>query len=61
MKNEKQNIFTNEAKNLKNDFKKMIDEMPEEDFIDMILYLLNSRSKTTLDPLKQKILNKNKK
>lgn len=60
MKKEKKNIFTDETKNLKNDFKKMVDEMPDEDFIDMILYLLNSGSKNTLEPLNKQILNKNK-
>ena len=53
----KKNILTNETKNLKNDFKKMIDEMPDEDFIDIVLFLLNSGSKKTLEPLSNQIIN----
>ena len=53
----KKNILTNETKNLKNDFKKMIDEMPDEDFIDMVLFLLNNGSKKTLEPLSNQIIN----
>lgn len=60
MKNEKMKVFTDETKNLKNDFKKMVDEMPDEDFIDMILYLLNSGSRKNLEPLNKQIPNKNK-
>lgn len=43
MKNEKILPFANETKKLKNDFKKMIDEMPDEDFLDMFFFLMNSR------------------
>ena len=32
--------FSNSIKKLKNDFKKMIDEMPDKEFIDMISFLL---------------------
>lgn len=53
----KKNILTDETKNLKNDFKKMIDEMPDEDFIDMVLFLLNNGSKKTLEPLSNQIIN----
>lgn len=42
MKNEKILPFANETKKLKNDFKKMIDDMPDEDFLDMIFFLMNS-------------------
>lgn len=45
-RNKKQNIqnypFANEIKQLKENFKRSIDEMPDEDFIDMISYLLFS-------------------
>ena len=42
MKNEKILPFANETKKLKDDFKKMIDKMPDEDFIDMVFYLMES-------------------
>ena len=42
MKNEKILPFANETKKLKNDFKKMIDEMPDEEFIDMMFFLISS-------------------
>ena len=42
MKNEKILPFANETKKLKNDFKKLIDEMDDEEFIDMFLFLMNS-------------------
>lgn len=42
MKNEKILPFANETKKLKNDFKKMIDEMPDEEFIDMVFFLISS-------------------
>lgn len=42
MKNEKILPFANETKKLKNDFKKMIDDMPDEDFLDMMFFLMNS-------------------
>lgn len=32
--------FANEVKQLKENFKRSIDEMPDEDFIDMISYLM---------------------
>ena len=34
--------FVNEIKQLKENFKRSIDEMPDEDFIDMISYLMFS-------------------
>lgn len=34
--------FVNEVKQLKENFKRSIDEMPDEDFIDMISYLMFS-------------------
>lgn len=34
--------FANEVKRAKNDFKKMIDEMPDEDFVAMILFLMEA-------------------
>ena len=34
--------FANEIKQLKENFKRSIDEMPDEDFIDMISYLMLS-------------------
>ena len=42
MKNEKILPFANETKKLKSDFKKMIDEMPDEEFIDMMFFLISS-------------------
>lgn len=42
MKNEKILPFANETKKLKNDFKRMIDDMPDEDFLDMMFFLMNS-------------------
>ena len=42
MKNEKILPFANETKKLKNDFKKMIDEMDDEAFIDMMFFLMSS-------------------
>lgn len=42
MKNEKILPFANETKKLKDDFKKMIDEMPDEDFVDMMFFLMDS-------------------
>ena len=42
MKNETILPFANETKKLKNDFKKMIDDMPDEDFLDMMFFLMNS-------------------
>ncbi len=42
MKNEKILPFANETKKLKNEFKKMIDEMPDEDFLDMVFFLMES-------------------
>ena len=42
MKNEKILPFANETKKIKNDFKKMIDEMPDDDFLDMIAFLIDS-------------------
>ena len=41
MKNEKILPFANETKKLKNDFKKLIDEMDDEEFIDMLFFLMN--------------------
>ena len=45
-KNPNKNIqnfpFANEVKQLKENFKRSIDEMPDEDFIDMISYLMFS-------------------
>lgn len=32
--------FSDSIKNLKSDFKKIVDEMPDKDFIDMISFLL---------------------
>ena len=42
MKNEKILPFANETKKLKNDFKKVIDEMDDEEFIDFMFFILNS-------------------
>lgn len=42
MKNEKILPFANPTKKLKDDFKKMIDEMPDEDFISMVAFLMES-------------------
>ena len=42
MKNEKILPFANETKKLKNDFKKMIDEMPDDDFIDFMFFIMDS-------------------
>ena len=42
MKNEKKLPFANETKKLKNDFKNMIDEMDDEEFINMMFFLMNS-------------------
>ncbi len=42
MKNEKVLPFANATKKLKQDFKNMIDEMDDEDFIDMMFFLMNS-------------------
>lgn len=42
MKDEKILPFANETKKLKNDFKKMIDEMDDEAFIDMMFFLMSS-------------------
>lgn len=42
MKNEKLLPFANGTKKLKDEFKQMIDEMPDEDFIDMVAFLMNS-------------------
>jgi len=42
MKNEKILPFANETKKLKDDFKKMIDEMDDEAFIDMMFFLMSS-------------------
>lgn len=38
--NKHQLPFSNEIKLMKDDFKKMIDEMPDADFIDMISFLM---------------------
>lgn len=42
MKNEKILPFANETKKLKNDFKKMIDEMDDDAFMDMMFFLMSS-------------------
>lgn len=42
MKNEKVIPFANPTKKLKDEFKRIIDEMPDEDFIDMIAFLIES-------------------
>ena len=42
MKSEKILPFANKTKKLKNDFKKMIDEMDDEVFIDMRFFLMSS-------------------
>ncbi len=42
MKDEKILPFANQTKKLKNDFKQMIDEMPDDDFLDMMFFLMNS-------------------
>lgn len=42
MKNEKILPFANETKKLKNDFKKVIDEMDDEEFIDFMFFIMNS-------------------
>lgn len=42
MKDEKILPFANETKKLKNDFKKMIDEMDDEAFMDMMFFLMSS-------------------
>lgn len=42
MRNEKILPFANETKKLKNDFKKMIDDMDDAAFIDMMFFLMNS-------------------
>lgn len=42
MKNEKLLPFANETKKLKNDFKKMIDEMDDETFIDFMFFVMKS-------------------
>jgi quinol monooxygenase YgiN len=34
--------FANGIKKLKDDFKKMVDEMPDEEFIDMVSFLMHS-------------------
>ena len=34
--------FSNEIKQMKEEFKKMIDEMPDEDFIDLVSFLMFS-------------------
>lgn len=49
MKNEKILPFANETKKLKDDFKKMIDKMPDEDFIDMVFYLMESEFEEDFD------------
>lgn len=42
MKNEKILPFANETKKMKNDFKKMIDEMDDDTFLDMMFFLMSS-------------------
>lgn len=42
MKNEKILPFANETKKLKDEFQKMVDEMPDEDFLDMVFFLMES-------------------
>lgn len=42
MKNEKILPFANETKKMKNDFKKMIDEMDDDAFLDMMFFLMSS-------------------
>ena len=42
MKDKKVLPFANEVKKIKYDFKKMIDEMPDEDFLDMLFFLMES-------------------
>ncbi len=49
MKNEKILPFANETKKLKNDFKRMIDQMPDEDFIDMVFFLMGSEFEEDFD------------
>ena len=49
MKNEKILPFANETKKLKDEFKKMIDKMPDEDFIDMVFYLMKSEFEDELE------------
>lgn len=49
MKNEKILPFANETKKLKDDFKRMIDKMPDEDFIDMVFYLMESEFEEDFD------------
>ena len=38
----------NEVRKMKNDFKRMIDEMPSEEFLDMLFYIIES-AKDSLD------------
>lgn len=38
----------NEIRKMKNDFKRMIDEMPSEEFLDMLFYIIES-AKDSLD------------
>ena len=49
MKNEKILPFANETKKLKDDFKRMIDQMPDEDFIDMVFFLMESEFEEGFD------------
>ena len=43
MGNSKNNFpFANGIKKLKDEFKKMVDEMPDEEFIDMVAFLMHS-------------------
>lgn len=42
MKNEKILPFTNETKKLKYDFKKTIDEMDDNDFLEFMFFIMNS-------------------
>ena len=42
MKNEKILPFANETKKMKNDLKKMIDEMDDDTFLDMMFFLMSS-------------------
>ena len=39
MKNNNNYPFANEVKRMKNNFKKMIDSMPDDDFLDFIEYI----------------------
>ena len=39
MKNNNKYPFANEVKRMKNNFKKMIDSMPDDDFLDFIEYI----------------------